>query len=450
MCTKRISRILLAWLCLVAFCVSPSAAKPSDAPAYTLGAQDKIRLKVYEWRATVNTVFAWTSLNAEFTVGADGAVSLPILGDVPASGQTPAALAKDIGERLKKQVALSARPNVAVEVVEYRPFYILGGVNKPGEYPYRPGLTVLQALSIAGGVTGSGEGGARTGNDIIFRQGELRDAQTEANALLARKARLQAELANAERIAFPASLEQRAREPLIAVLMKQERAIFDTRRNALHAQIDVLKQMKEYLEKQVTAVEAQIKAQKDEEAILAKELKNMTSLVKRGLVPAPRQLTLARTASRLEGERLRLEATLLKAKQDISRAEVEILDARNRRTTEAATELRKTQRELERAITKFETTTKMLFGSLSATPQNSPPQPDKAKGKKAEASKQSKAKLDASPKTRFQPVFTIVRVKADGKQKQLSATEAMHILPGDTIKVELPLEDGFGLEAATQ
>jgi polysaccharide export outer membrane protein/exopolysaccharide production protein ExoF len=423
---------------------------PADAPAYTLGAQDKIRLKVYEWRATVNTVFAWTSLNAEFTVGADGAVSLPILGDVPASGQTPAALAKDIGERLKSQVALSARPNVAVEVVEYRPFYILGGVNKPGEYPYRPGLTVLQALSIAGGVTGSGESGARTGNDIILRRGELRVAQTEANALLARKARLQAELDNADKIAFPTSLERRSQEPLIAVLLKQERAIFDTRRNALHAQIEVLKQLKLYLEKQVTSIEAQIKAQKDEEAILRKELKNMTSLVKRGLAARPRQLSLERTASRLEGERLRLEGTLLKAKQDISRAEVEILDARNRRTTEAATELRKTQAELERAITKFETTTKMLFGSLSATPQNSPAQPEKGRGKKADEAKQSKAKQNAYLSTRFQPVYTIVRLNAGGKQKELSATEAMRILPGDTIKVELPLEDGFGLEAATQ
>jgi polysaccharide export outer membrane protein/exopolysaccharide production protein ExoF len=334
--------------------------------------------------------------------------------------------------------------------VEYRPFYILGSVNKPGEYPYRPGLTVLQALSIAGGVTGSGESGARTGNDIILRRSELRVAQTEANALLARKARLQAELDNADKIAFPTSLERRSQEPLIAVLLKQERAIFDTRRNALHAQIEVLKQLKLYLEKQVTSIEAQIKAQKDEEAILRKELKNMTSLVKRGLAARPRQLSLERTASRLEGERLRLEGTLLKAKQDISRAEVEILDARNRRTTEAATELRKTQAELERAITKFETTTKMLFGSLSATPQNSPAQPEKGRGKKADEAKQSKAKQNAYLSMRFQPVYTIVRLNAGGKQKELSATEAMRILPGDTIKVELPLEDGFGLEAATQ
>jgi hypothetical protein len=92
----------------------------------------------------------------------------------------------------------------------------------------------------------------------------------------------------------------------------------------------------------------------------------------------------------------------------------------------------------------------MLFGSLSPTRQNPSPQPKKAKGKKGGAAKQASAKQNASLKTRFQPVYTIVRVKAGGKQKELSATEAMHILPGDTIKVELPLEDSFGLEAATQ
>ncbi|MEJ2118302.1 MAG: polysaccharide biosynthesis/export family protein [Alphaproteobacteria bacterium] len=413
--------------------MASSPAKAADAPAYTLGAQDIIRLKVYEWRATVSTVFAWTSLNAKFTVGADGAVSLPILGEVPASGKTPAALAKAIGERLKRQVSLSARPNVAVEVVQYRPFYILGGVNKPGEYPYRPGLTVLQALSIAGGVTGSGgSGSSRNGIDLISRRGELREWQAEVNALLARKARLTAEHNNAEKITFPPSLERRRQSPLIAVLLEQERAIFDTRRKALHAEVEVLKQMKTYLEKQVVSVEAQIISQKHEEKILGKELDNITSLVKRGLAPAPRQLSLARTASRLEGERLRLEASLLKAKQDISRAEIDILNARNRRASDVADELRKTQTKLVRASAKYETTAKLLFGSLSTSSQKPAQQTEKAKGKTA------KAKAPSS--MLIQPVYTIVRMSASGQQKELSATDAMYVLPGDTIKVELPFD----------
>ena len=77
---------------------------------------------------------------------------MPLLGPVPAGGQGTDALAAAITGALQKN-GLILHPSVAVEVSTYRPFYILGEVNTPGQYPFRPGMTALTAISIAGGFT---------------------------------------------------------------------------------------------------------------------------------------------------------------------------------------------------------------------------------------------------------------------------------------------------------
>src|ERR1700759_3483014 len=79
-------------------------------------------------------------------------VDLPLLGLVPAAGCTTDALAAAIASGLVAK-KLILNPSVAVEVSTYRPFYILGEVNTPGQYPFRPDMTVLTAVSIAGGFT---------------------------------------------------------------------------------------------------------------------------------------------------------------------------------------------------------------------------------------------------------------------------------------------------------
>lgn len=416
--------LLVLSVCLLFAPVHPEAAT-AELGGYILGPQDKIRLKVYEWRANVETVFEWTSLNGEFVVGASGTVSLPLLGEIPAAGLTPAALAKDIGERLKKQISLSIAPNVAAEVVQYRPFYILGVVNKPGEYPYRPDLTVLQALSIAGGLTGSGTSAPAANRDVLAKRGDVREAETETTAFLARKARLEAEVNNTDKLQLPPELEPRKTMPAVALVLQQERLIFDTRRNALKAQVEVMNQLKAILQSEIEAIEVQIKSQQTEEDTLKKDLANIASLVNKGLTAAPRQLELERALARAQGEKLRLQAALLKAKQDIARAEAEIIERRSRFASDAAAELRDTQLRLEQALTKYDTASKQIAEWQALVPQ-------------------SPARM-----TRPQPVYTIVRVSG-GQRKELAATELTRVEPGDTIKVELPLDEPAAAKSATQ
>src|SRR5579859_2063167 len=109
-----------------------------DAP-YHLDAGDKLRVVVFGQEGLTNT----------YAIDAGGAITMPLIGAVAARGKTPAGLAADISARLRN--GYIREPSVAVEVETYRPFFILGEVAAPGQYPYVPNMSVESAVAIAGG-----------------------------------------------------------------------------------------------------------------------------------------------------------------------------------------------------------------------------------------------------------------------------------------------------------
>ncbi len=108
---------------------------------YRLGPADKVRL----------IVFGEPDLSGEFSVNARGQLSLPLLGEVDADGLSVEELRNKITEGLSEGYIVGAR--VAAEVIEFRPYYILGEVDTPGEYPYSSGMSVIKAVAAAGGFT---------------------------------------------------------------------------------------------------------------------------------------------------------------------------------------------------------------------------------------------------------------------------------------------------------
>jgi polysaccharide export outer membrane protein len=123
---------------------APSAPAAAALPAaydmaYHLDAGDKLRIVVYGQEGLTNT----------YMLDASGAITMPLIGRVPARGRTPASLAADVAARLRN--GYIREPSVAVEVEAYRPFFILGEVAAPGQYPYVPNMTVESAVAIAGG-----------------------------------------------------------------------------------------------------------------------------------------------------------------------------------------------------------------------------------------------------------------------------------------------------------
>ena len=131
---------------------SATAAEPDD---FTLGSGDHVQLRVSDFRSGMGEAYQWqmfSQQNEEFIVGPDGRLSLPVIGFVNAQGRTAAEVADEVSARLQTRAGLTARPDASIQIVKFRPFYVAGVVDKPGEYEYRPGMTVLQAVSIAGGM----------------------------------------------------------------------------------------------------------------------------------------------------------------------------------------------------------------------------------------------------------------------------------------------------------
>jgi protein involved in polysaccharide export with SLBB domain len=136
--------------CVVAACTSPgpssmaSVAGPATAvpdSAYKLDAGDKLRV----------IVFGEMDLGGEYEVDGTGFVRLPLIGQLRAGGLAVNEFEDSMKAALEKGYLRDAR--VSVEVINYRPFYILGQVNRPGEYPYVNGMSVLNAVALAGGYT---------------------------------------------------------------------------------------------------------------------------------------------------------------------------------------------------------------------------------------------------------------------------------------------------------
>lgn len=124
--------------CLFSICISGAAGA---ADAYVLGSGDRLRV----------TVFNNQDMSGEVEVDAAGKVTLPLIQDVPAAGKTVADLEDVIRKKLTPEYLIN--PRVSVEVLNYRPFYIIGEVQKPGSYPYVAGMTVVNAIALAGGYT---------------------------------------------------------------------------------------------------------------------------------------------------------------------------------------------------------------------------------------------------------------------------------------------------------
>ncbi len=134
---------------------------------YKLGPGDKIRI----------TVFGEDSLSGEFMVANNGGIAMPLIGEVPAGGLTPSAFQTAVQQRLEAS-GMVRSPRVSADVIAYRPFYILGEIAKPGQYPYAIGMTVTKAVATAGGFT------YRANNRTVYvtREGSGREVPVSVTA----------------------------------------------------------------------------------------------------------------------------------------------------------------------------------------------------------------------------------------------------------------------------
>jgi polysaccharide export outer membrane protein len=118
---------------------------PVAASEYHLGPGDELRVMIPNLTTTDMS-------QTTYVVNDRGDLALPVLGEVPAEGQTIPALQQNLAASLTQKNILRS-PVVSIQPVRLRPFYVLGEVKSPGEYAYRPGMSVMAAVSVAGGYT---------------------------------------------------------------------------------------------------------------------------------------------------------------------------------------------------------------------------------------------------------------------------------------------------------
>jgi protein involved in polysaccharide export with SLBB domain len=172
---RSCTRLLAMLLSLVLVAGTPAfaqavAAANSDAAAYRLGAGDKVRVTVYNE----------DTLSGEYEVDGSGNLSLQLIGAISAAGKSVPEVISAIQDKLKD--GYMKNPSVAVEVLNYRPFYVLGEVKEPGKYPYVSGMTVLNAIALAGGHTYRG----KKGRAFVIRADDpaRKEVRLEDNALI--------------------------------------------------------------------------------------------------------------------------------------------------------------------------------------------------------------------------------------------------------------------------
>jgi polysaccharide export outer membrane protein len=130
---------------LICGCVPGSSLpelKNFNGATYNLGVGDQIRV----------LTFGVEQLSGTFRVNDSGDIELPLIGSFHAAGRSTRELRSDLATELEARKLLN-RPSLSIEVVEYRPIFVLGEVNRPGQYPYQPGMKMLTAIAVAGGFT---------------------------------------------------------------------------------------------------------------------------------------------------------------------------------------------------------------------------------------------------------------------------------------------------------
>ena len=385
------------------------AASGQVSPQYSLGPMDRLRVNVSEWSSANGELRQ--RIATDVTVDPSGYIPLPPLGNITAIGLTTNELASAISKALQDREHMVNSPITTVEILLFRPFYILGDVEKPGEHPYQPGLTVLHAVSIAGGYSRRIDVSlSRIERDIITAAGDLRSSSDRRTKLLIRRARLEAELASKDTVTLPTELLQLTGNMQGDPLVVAEQEFMNTRRKALAAEKKRLADLHILLESQLRAMQAQLDTENVQSASVAKELDEQRTLVAKRLTTAARAFVIEQALLSIEVRKGEIETDRLRVRQSLLETESAADKLDITRQTEVQIELSTLALELSETEAKIATARALLLEAQSYGPNDSLTGNDMI------------------------VTYEIVRAGVSGRGTQ-SAEEATPILPGDIIKV---------------
>ncbi len=228
------SKILILSARFTIFCLIPLFScitfwGIAHADPYTLVTEDKVALRVVDWQTSETPQYAgWEALQGSYQVDDTGNLSIPIAGQIKAVGKTTEQVADEIANALAAKANLPGKPFVALEIAEHAPIFVTGYVQTPGRYLFETNMTVMKAVSLAGGFMRPRDGNeAYFERDRIQAAGDYRAAVLKRSDLLMQQARLRAEAAGEQDFAIPPEL---AGTPDVEKLRTEETNLMRLRR----------------------------------------------------------------------------------------------------------------------------------------------------------------------------------------------------------------------------
>lgn len=327
------------------------AADVSRADGYVLDTGDMIRV----------AVFGEAAYPLEVVIDDRGAISLPLLGDVPARGLTAVALSKDI-QRAFQERKLILEPFVKVEIRQYRPFFIAGAVAHPGSYPFQPGITVRHALALAGGFRPTTAGDSVPAFKIADLRSERANLTIEEYRLKVRLARLRAESGLEQSFSVPADPPVELGDRVIADMIGSEQAQLKARLGAFQDEVSFLEASLSRLKKEADMVavareerERAVKNQLD-------ELDSIRSLREKGLMTNSNVLALERAHNNYRVDLAQAELQQTRVEQEMLNLESELRRKRQNHESELIANIQDTQVALAKLASQLRyITDKLLF-----------------------------------------------------------------------------------------
>lgn len=410
-------------LCTALPAAAQTAAQPGSAPTtetgteqtggYKLGPREKLFVRIGSWDNTTQTYVSWPDASGEYSIGADGTVSIPMAGSVMAAGLTAEELSQAIIGQIQEGLGVTTNLDASVEVAEYRPVYVIGEVQVPGAIPFAPGMNAIEAVGLAGGFRRPETTFLQNERSALASLGSYEVLRVQLYARLAEKARLQAELASRSDLIPDKEL---AEAPGADELLRREREVKAARDAEIKSQMVQLSSLEKLLVQEIDRLGKQVDLRSKQIELAREELENTTQLVEKGLTVASRRSDLQTRVADEEVRLLELETARLTAEQRVVEVKQERSDILNARKRDILDSLSMAEAEISEIRIKQRTEAALYAEAMQSG--------------------------DGFVSTRGfgAPILELAR-RQNGKLVSIPVERDTSLQPGDVLEIRLPLPD---------
>lgn len=345
-----------------------NSAPSKVAPRDELGVSDKLKI----------SFFGNPDLSGEVIIQSDGTIILPMLGTFQASGKTVAELTKSISERFSQDRS-KVSGNVVVSVVEWRPLYVMGDVRKAGSYPFSPGMTVMHAISIAGGFTQLANADPGTFINVAQNSSRMLEIQEQTKHQIVRRASLVAEKNGQNTIKLPAEVVSIIDKQSIQGLIAQETQTLGLRQKALQDEIEMRTHQLNLTRQEINDYANQVVTVDNELKLKRTHLSELNDLLAKGVAKRPDILISESYIATLESNRRELCALMARAQRDLVQLEQSVVDIPRRRQIQIDEELNSLDEKIQANVALYEAARQIVeqFGGLDTDVRAASAEPPK-------------------------------------------------------------------------